>query len=263
MALDFSKYEAVLLDLDGTICQEDHPLPGGVELLQRLQETGKKFACLTNSTTSPRQVASRLERMKVVVDAEHIYTAGAGAADYVMEKYGPGARVFNLATEGVNDLLEGKVKWVQRVEEPCDVVIAAVPVEKYAGEERQRMAIALLRNGAALVGCCADRIYPSPRGVEIGSGAFTNMLAYAADVTPTFTGKPQPVFFHELCQRLNVKPEKCLLIGDNLESDYAGAMAMKMDFILTLTGITAMKHLDAMAKEKRPMRVIGDLRELL
>ena len=46
-----------------------------------------------------------------------------------------------------------------------------------------------------LVGICADRVYPSPRGIEFGSGALTMMLAYAADVTPVFTGKPERVFF--------------------------------------------------------------------
>jgi len=264
MAFDFSRYEAIFLDLDGTICQEDHPLPGAVELLRRLQQERIKFACLTNSTTSPAFVAARLGRMGVTVDEQHVYSAGAGAADYVMEKFGQGARVFNLATQGVRDLLNGKVEWVETVDKKCDVVIAGVPAEAFAGEDRQRTAIALLRNGAALVGCCADRVYPSPRGLEVGSGAFTLMLAYAADVKPVFTGKPEKLFFKELCERLKVRsPENCLLIGDNLESDGAGAQAVGMEFVLTLSGITRREHLQAMPEAMRPRHVIEDLRELL
>ena len=40
----------------------------------------------------------------------------------------------------------------------------------------------LARRGAALVGTSADRVYPSPRGLEIGSGALTQMIAFAAGV---------------------------------------------------------------------------------
>ena len=53
----------------------------------------------------------------------------------------------------------------------------------------------LLRRGAALIAICADRVYPSPRGLEFGVGAMAAMLAYAADVTPTYCGKPEPLFF--------------------------------------------------------------------
>ena len=39
--LDFDAYDAVLLDLDGTIYFEEHALPGAVELIRRLQREGR------------------------------------------------------------------------------------------------------------------------------------------------------------------------------------------------------------------------------
>jgi ribonucleotide monophosphatase NagD (HAD superfamily) len=50
--LDLSQYQAVLLDLDGTVYHEDHALPGAVELIRRLQREGRTYACMTNSTSS-------------------------------------------------------------------------------------------------------------------------------------------------------------------------------------------------------------------
>ena len=265
--MDLSGFEAVLLDLDGTVYHEEHALPGAVELIRRLQGHRRKYACLTNSTSSPQRISARLNRMGVEVDPAHIYTAAAATADYVIERFRadgsrPAPRVFNLSTEGIEEMLEGKVQWVRGEEEPCDVVICGVPLNVYATPERQRTAMILLRKGAALVAICADRIYPSPRGLEFGVGAMASMLSYAANVPPVFCGKPEKLFFNELCHRLRVEPARCVLVGDNLESDIAGAKAVGMKTILTMTGVTTLRDLEGIGAERRPDLVISDLRDV-
>ena len=85
------------------------------------------------------------------------------------------------------------------------------------------------------------------------------MLAYAADVTPTFCGKPEPVFFAELCRRLAVAPTDCVLIGDNLESDIAGGRRVDMDTVLVLTGVARPGDADRLPPDRRPGRVVTDL----
>ena len=241
-------FDAVLLDLDGTIYHEEHPLPGAIDLIRRLQRDARPYACITNSTTSSQRLSQRLSRMAVQVDPGHIYTAAAAAADHVIDRWGNGARVFSLTTEGFQEMMDGKVRWVASMNEPCDVVVAGAPANVYATEERQRIALALLRSGAALLGICADRVYPSPRGIEFGSGAFCAYLGYAADVAPFFCGKPERAFFAKLCEKLDADPARCLLIGDNLESDIAGAKALGMKTVLTLTGVTT----GAMARDASP-----------
>jgi HAD superfamily hydrolase (TIGR01450 family) len=259
--IDFSSYAAVLLDLDGTLYHEEEVLPGAAELVARLQAEGRTYACLTNSTTSPQRLQARLARMGITMPAANIYTAAAAAADYVLEHCPLPPRVFNLATEGLEEMLAGKVQWVQRIHEPCDAVIAGAPANTFASAQRQRIALYLLRAGAQLIGVCADRVYPGPRGLEFGSGAMTAMLAYAAAVTPVFAGKPGAVFFEELCGKLNVEPARCILIGDNLESDIAGAAKLKMDTILTLTGVSQREDLDSTDAALQPGRIVADLRE--
>jgi HAD superfamily hydrolase (TIGR01450 family) len=289
MPLDFSSYQAILLDLDGTIYHEDHALPGAIELIRRLQEDQRHFACLSNTSASPLRVMARLENMGVDLDPNNIYTAAAAACDYVLEQFpkdepaggqpdatstaaileaGEGGkrrppRIFNLATESVDEMLGGMVEWVQTGAELCDSVIVGPPASVFAGEERQRTALELCRRGAALVGICADRVFPSPRGVEFGAGALSWMLAYASGVEPVFCGKPEKIFFYELCRRLGVDPEWCLLIGDNLESDVCGAKSVGMRTILTLSGVTRTRDLVNMPDELQPDLVVEDLTELL
>jgi len=267
VSVDFSPYQAVLLDLDGTIYREQNVLPGAVALVQRLRADGRKFACLSNSNASPLQIVIRLGEMGVELEPDQIYTAAAAAADYVVQQIKPQTgnrpRVFNLSSEGMHDMLEGLVDWVQTDGEPCDAVVIGSPACVYATEDRQRVALRLLRKGAAAIGICGDRVYPSPRGLEFGTGALTWMLCYAASVEPVFCGKPQEIFYQELCTRLHVSPDWCLLIGDNLESDIYGARALGMRTILTLTGVTRRRDLLSVPAEYQPDLVVEDLTELV
>lgn len=277
MAIDLTRFDAVLLDLDGTVYHEEHALPGAVDLIRRLQLEGRKYACLTNSTSSPARLVARLARMQLQVDPAHIYTAASAAADYILDRFGAGGdqppaasagaipsppRIFNLATEGVVDLLEGRVQWVESTSTPCDAVIVGVPLSVFATPERQRSAMILLRGGATLVAICADRVYPSPRGLEFGVGALAAMLSYASGAIPVYCGKPEKLFFQELCHRLAVDPTRCVLIGDNLESDIAGARSVGMKTILTLSGIGTRTEAAQLPPELQPDWIIEDLREL-
>ncbi len=179
--VDLSAFRAVLLDLDGTVYHDEHALPGAVELLKQLAARGQAFACLSNSTTSPMRIAERLARLGIDLDPTRIYTAAAAAADVVLQRFGQTRRprLFNLATQGLQEMLHGAVDWVNTPGEPCDAVIVGTPANAYAADERQRLALALLRKGAALIGTSSDRVYPSLRGIEFGAGALTMMLAYA------------------------------------------------------------------------------------
>jgi HAD superfamily hydrolase (TIGR01450 family) len=265
--IDLSPYHAVLIDLDGTVYHEANPMPGATELIRRLIDQRINYACVSNSTSSPMRVMMRLSEMGMDVDLDRVYTAAASAADYVIEHFkhpdNTRPRIYNLATDGLQDMLDGLVDWVQTEAEPCDAIVIGAPCNSHATPERQRVALRLLRKGAAAIGICSDRIYPSDRGLEFGSGALTWQLAYAAAVQPIFCGKPQESFFTELCRRLGVQPDWCLLIGDNLESDVLGAKGVGMRTILTLTGVTRRGDLANLPPEAQPDLVVEDLTELL
>lgn len=263
MPFDFSPYAAVLLDLDGTLSHKEHPIVGAIQLVQQLESQKIKYAVLSNTTSSPTSISRQLSRMGMAIDLHHIYTAAQAAADHVLEEFGQNAKVFNLATKSIAELLDCKVHWIESGGEPCDVVICGAPANVFATSDRQRIALELLRNGSELLGICADRVYTSPRGIEVGVGALAHMLEYASGTPAIFVGKPRKFFFDHLCQRLGVAPQQCILIGDNLESDVAGAAALGMKTILPLTGVTRRQDIDALPIDRRPNWIVNDLSELL
>ncbi len=268
MPFDFSAYPAVLLDLDGTLFHDARPLPGAIELVQHLETARVRFACLTNSGSSPAVVMQRLAGVGIHLPPGSVYTAATAAGDYVrkhLPRRGPARkpRIYQLVSQSCAQLLEGEVDWVEQPDAPCDAILIASLDNPSVTPDRLFTALQLARRGAELIGLCADRVYPSTRGMEFGAGALTRMLSYAAGVEPTFCGKPDPKFFEELCQHLQVAPPGCLLIGDNLESDIAGAKQVGMRTILTLTGVSRQREVDAAAPQQRPDLVISDLTALL
>jgi ribonucleotide monophosphatase NagD (HAD superfamily) len=124
------------------------------------------------------------------------------------------------------------------------------------------VALQLLRRGTLLVGVCNDRVYPSPRGLEFGSGALSAMLAYASGAAPVFCGKARVDLLPHALPAAGRSAGQCLLIGDNLEADIAGAKAMGMKTILTLTGVTRRRDVMQVSNEMQPDAVIENLGEL-
>ncbi len=261
---DLKSFDAVLFDLDGTVWHDGTPLPGALELVNAVRARGQKFGFVSNTGLSPVGVVSRLAAIGIAAEAHQVLTAAGAACDYVLEQWGDRPRVFNLANDSVHELLDGRATWVRAEREPCDAVMAAgLSGSRFSSIERLQTGFRLLMNGARLIGLCNDRAYPMPHGFELGAGATTAMLAYGANVIPTFCGKPEAWFFLDLCKRLDVDPWNCVLIGDNLEADVAGAKRVGMKAILTLTGLATRITADAAPANQRADGVINDLRELL
>ena len=79
---------------------------------------------------------------------------------------------------------------------------------------------------------------------------------------PVYTGKPERFFFEELCRRLGVAPSRCVLVGDNLESDIAGARGVGMRGVLVLTGVASRDDVSRAPADLRPDWVVSGLPDL-
>ena len=86
----------------------------------------------------------------------------------------------------------------------------------------------------------ADRTYIGRDGGLVpGAGAFVAALERAANRPPdVIVGKPSPAILHQAARSIGCPPDECLYVGDNAESDIAGAHAAGMYALLVLTGVT-------------------------
>lgn len=262
-----SDFDAVLFDMDGTLYREHHALPGVADVLARLDQAGHRMACITNnSANTAGELSARLATMGVSVAPGSIFTACHAMVDVILERWRR-PRVFNFAGRALPADLGGRATLVERLDEPCDVVAVGTHFRENAVAfdfEQSLVGLNHLKQGAHLVVGCADRVFPiQGGGVEFGSGSWGTLFTYAANLPPsrvTYAGKPEPGFFLSLCRRMSFDPKRCLIVGDNLESDIAGGQSVGMTTALVLTGITTAE--EAKSHRVRPDLVVKDLEDL-
>ena len=71
---------------------------------------------------------------------------------------------------------------------------------------------------------------------QLYAGAFVAGLEYAAQVEATVLGKPSPAYFEAALEALDAEPGLTWMVGDDLDSDIAGAQRYGLRTILVRTG---------------------------
>jgi len=99
-----------------------------------------------------------------------------------------------------------------------------------------RTASLLIQRGARLVATNADPSFPAPEGFWPGAGALLAVLTTTSGVEAEVVGKPHPPLLLTALRRTG--GEHPLVIGDRLETDIAGALALGWDSLLVLSGVT-------------------------
>jgi HAD superfamily hydrolase (TIGR01458 family) len=224
---------AILLDVDGVMHVSGDPIPGAAEALGRLRRDGHRLRFVTNTTTRSRtQLAEQLRSQGVEVEDDEVQTATATAVRVLR-----GKRVLALTMHALVADLEG----LELVGENADAVLIGGADEtpetnlvfSYMNLAR---AFAELELGAELYCIHRNRWWQTKRGPLLDAGAFVAGLEYAAQVEAVVLGKPSPSYFAAACEALDADPEMTWMVGDDLESDIAGAHAFGMRTVLVRTG---------------------------
>src|SRR3954454_10180034 len=224
---------AILLDVDGVLHVSGVPIPGADDAVRRLRANGHRLRFVTNTTIRSRsQLADLLRANGIEVDDDEVQTA-ASAAVRVLQ----GKRVLALTMHALVHDLEG----LELVGEEADAVLIGGADEtpetslvfSYMNLAR---AFAELELGAQLYCLHRNRWWQTKRGPLLDSGAFVAGLEYAAQVEAVVLGKPSSAYFATACEALDADPSMTWMVGDDLESDIAGAQGMGMRGVLVRTG---------------------------
>ena len=256
-----SKYDNVLLDLDGCIWVGNSPTRGAAEAVSELRAAGKRLAFVTNDARrSPEEYVRKLWSLGLKASLEEVVTVG-GAIQYVLAERGRGqgayvigsAAIFRHVADSGQPILNGTARATE-----ADVVVVAGH-DEFDFEELRDATQAVL-SGAEMIATGRDRTFPTENGEWPGTGAIVAALEYATGRTARSVGKPDPQIFFTALDRL--EPGRTLVVGDRLDSDLAGAAAAELDAAIVLTGITTKAEAQA-ASDPAPVAVAEDLHTLL
>ncbi|QOV33984.1 HAD-IIA family hydrolase [Streptomyces ferrugineus] len=255
---------AVLIDIDGVLTVSWQPLPGTVEALREIRETGLGVALVTNTTSRTRaSIARTLADAGFPVSAEDILTAPAVTAAYLAE-HCPGARCALLNSGDIAQDLAG-IALVGEGDGDLapDVVIVGGAGPEF-GYEALNRAFGHLQRGARLVAMHRNLYWRTDAGLQLDTGAFLAGVEQAARVTAEITGKPSAAFFEAALAHVGVGAEDAVMVGDDIESDVLAAQRAGVPGVLVRTGkYLPQTHRDASGTPDHVIDSFADLPALL
>ncbi len=96
-------------------------------------------------------------------------------------------------------------------------------------------------------------------GFDIDASKVITALESASGKTAKIIGKPSKGFYHLACASMDAEPSECVMIGDDIESDIAGAQAAGLQAILVRTGKFNPEHLRMGIEPDAVLDSIADL----
>jgi glycerol-1-phosphatase len=235
MTLLVDRYDAVLLDLDGTLFRGTEPIPAAGPTVAALRQLRTALAFMTNNSSStPQSVARTLAAVGVGAEPEEVVTSAETTAAVLAER--GVSTVFVVGEEGIRSALAAR--GVAVVDgEPDSVDAVVVGLDRGATYAGLRRASLLVDRGAALVATNADASFPAPGGDRWpGAGALLALVEVATGISADVIGKPHAPLFRAALRRAG--GDTPLVVGDRLDTDIAGAAALGWDSLLVLTGVS-------------------------
>lgn len=251
----------LLLDMDGVIYRGDQPMPDLHVLKDFLEQRRFSFLLVTNNASMDSlQFSRKLANMGWPVPQDQIVTSAEAAAWYLAQHREVGTRVYVIGMKPLVDaiLKRPEAHFVWDEASPDWVVVG---IDFSLTYEKLKLATLAIRRGARFVATNGDAVFPSSEGLIPGNGAIVAALRVATGVEPIVLGKPHATLFQAALAKLKASPKDVLMVGDNLETDIAGAKQLGMHAALVLTGVST--ETDLRGAQVKPDLVFRSLSELV
>lgn len=252
-------FEAYCFDLDGTIYLGNEILPGAKETLEMLRMNDKKVMFITNSPTRTREECrEKLEEFGIVVNQDEILTGPFISALYFSENF-PDGLIYVVGEEAIKTEFDHFS--LKMTEDPLEATHVLVGLDRSFTYEKLNLAMNAVRNGAKIIVTNPDPTCPVPGGVVSDTYAIARAIEVASGQSIfQVTGKPSAFYGDQILKELNVDRDRCLIIGDRLETDILLGKFNKISTCLVLTGVTKQEDVD---KAKiYPDYIVNDLNSL-
>lgn len=224
-----------LLDMDGTFYLGEKIIPGSLELIRRVEETGRDFLFLTNNSShNAAFYVQRLKRMGLEIGREKVLTSGEATAALVKEMY-PGKRAFVLGNEFlIEEMREAGV--------PVDMQNPEIVVAGYdttLDYKKMTAVCDFVRAGLPYIATHPDFNCPTETGFAPDLGAIMAFIeASTGRKADRVVGKPHTGIVQAALRRTGLSAGQMAMVGDRLYTDIETGLKSGMLSILVLSGET-------------------------
>jgi NagD protein len=270
-SIDGFIFDGFIFDLDGTVYLGERALPGAVETITELRRQSKRVLFVSNKPLEPRQAyAAKLTRLGIPTAADEVITSAYVLGHY-LARHAPQLRFYVIGEENLLAELRGHGLTVvgelaeqdpKSVIDPRGIDAVVVAFDRTLDYRKLNTAYQALRRGARFFATNGDKTCPMPGGDIPDAGATLAALEHISGRTPELiAGKPSLLIMEVALARLNLPADRCMMVGDRLETDIRMGRDAGMATAVVLTGVTTRAHL---AKAQlQPDLVLENLGELL
>lgn len=249
--------EAWLIDMDGVLVREEHPVDGAARFLGRLRERGTPHLVLTNNSIyTRRDLSARLRLAGLDVPEQSIWTSALATARF-LDWQRPGGSAYLIGEAGLSTALY-EAGYTQTDQDPDYVVLGETRTYSF---ERITTAIRLIAGGARFIATNPDATGPSPNGPLPATGSVAALISHATGVAPYFVGKPNPLMIRTALNTLDVHSETTALVGDRMDTDMVAGLEAGLYTVLVLSGVSTAA--DAERHAYRPSRIVASVADLV
>jgi HAD superfamily hydrolase (TIGR01458 family) len=221
------RLKGLLLDLDGTLYVGDEPVPGAREAVEALKASGLAIRYVTNTTRKPRRwVRELLLSLGFEVEEAEIFTPARAAAGWI-----GASSCLALVDESLLEDLAG----ITLTADHPDYVLVGDLGEGFT-YPRLDAAFRCLMEGAQLLALQKNKYWRTESGLSLDAGPFVAALEYASGKRAAVVGKPEAGFFQLALEDLGLAAHEVAMVGDDPESDVAGARKAGLMGIQVRTG---------------------------
>ena len=227
---------AILFDMDGVLYNAEEPITGAADALAWVHDRGIPHLFVTNTSSRGRAaLVDKLSRFGVVAGEEHILNPGVTTAAWLRSQ--PPGNVALFVRPAARADFEGLELLADDAEAGASYVVVGDLGEGWDYRTLNRAFRLLIHNPEArLIALGMTRYWQTPSGLSLDAAPFVAALEHATERKAIVLGKPAPAFFHAAADRLGLPPDAVMMVGDDIRTDIAGALAAGMKAALVKTG---------------------------
>jgi NagD protein len=245
-----------LMDMDGVLVHEEHPIPGADRFLALLREQELPYLVLTNNSIyTRRDLSARLAASGLEVPEERIWTSALATARFVGDQR-PGGSAFVMGEAGLTTALHA-AGYTMTERDPDYVILGETRTYSF---ERITLAIRLIAGGARFIATNPDPTGPTSDGPVPATGSLAALISRATGIEPYFVGKPNPLMMRTALNAIKAHSESTAMVGDSMRTDVLSGLEAGLETILVLSGVTRAADLDRFTY--RPTRVVDSIADL-
>jgi phospholysine phosphohistidine inorganic pyrophosphate phosphatase len=234
----------ILLDLDGVLYNSEEPIDGAAQTAGWIQANGIPHLFVTNTTSRGRAaLAEKLARFGIPAGRDEILTPCNAAAEWLRKRHDGHTALFVDSRARVE--FESVACTPEEAETGARYVVVGDLGDAWNFRTLNR-AFRLLHSSpeTVLIALGMTRFWRACDGIRLDVGPFVAALERATGRKALVLGKPAEPFFHAAVEKLGLPAGEIVMVGDDIETDVAGAQQAGLRSILVRTGKFRQSDLD-------------------